>query len=153
MRPDLGKNRDFWAGLMFLGVGAAAMFIARGYRYGTALQMGPGYYPTALGGALVLFGIYVMIKGLRSGEKIKGSMSSDAWRALIVLPLSVVLFGLLMGHAGLIPALVVVGLGSAAAGSQFRWGEALVLVALLTLLMLVLFIWGLGMPYRLIKGF
>ena len=58
--------------------------------------------------------------GLRSNEKIEGGWSL---RALIVLPLSLVLFGLLMEHAGFVPALMVLIVGSAAAGSEFKLVE------------------------------
>jgi hypothetical protein len=153
MRLDFCSNKNFWAGLMFIGIGAAAMYIASGYRFGTTRQMGPGYFPTALSGALVLFGIYIMVKGLCRVEKINGSMSAKAWRALIVLPISLVLFGLLMKYAGLVPALMTLGFGSAIAGSQFKWKEALALSAFLTLLMVAMFIWGLGLHYHLISGF
>ena len=68
-------------------------------------------------------------QGLRSNEKIEGNWSL---RALIVLPLSLVLFGLLMEHAGFIPALMVLIFGSAAAGSEFKLMEVLLLAVGLT---------------------
>ena len=135
---------------MFLGIGALAMLIARGYRFGTALRMGPGYFPSVLGGILILFGICIIIRGLRGFEKIKGSWSA---RALIMLPLSMILFGILVERAGFIPALLLLVFGSAAAGREFKFVEISLLTVLLTLLSLVVFIWGLGLPYRLISGF
>ena len=53
-------NKDFWAGVMLIATGAATMFIARGYAFGTTLRMGPGYFPTVLGGILILFGLYLL---------------------------------------------------------------------------------------------
>ena len=150
MKLNFSTNRDFWAGLMFLGIGISAIFIAREYPFGSTLRMGPGYLPILLGGILGLFGIYIMGKGLRRQEKIRGTWSV---RAFIVLPVVTVLFGVLMERAGFIPALAVLVFGSAAAGSEFKWGEVLLLTAFLTLLSLALFIWGLGLPYPLIKGF
>jgi uncharacterized membrane protein len=149
MEIDLRRNRDFWAGLMLIGTGAMALFIGRNYAFGTALRMGPGYFPSVLGGMLVLFGLYLVASGLRSNEQIEGSWSL---RALVVLPLSLVLFGLLMEHAGFIPALMVLVVGSAAAGSDFRLIEALLLAVGLTALSVALFIWGLGLPYPLLVG-
>ena len=150
MKLDYRNNREFWAGMMFFGIGAAAIFIARGYPFGTTLRMGPGYFPSVLGGSLMLFGIYIMVKGLRSNEKIKGAWSV---RALIVLSLSLVLFGVLMERAGFIPALAALIFGSAAAGREFRFGEVLLCAVFLTVLSVAVFIWGLGLPYPLIKGF
>ena len=150
MNMDLRRNKDFWAGLMLIGIGAAAMFIARDYRFGSASRMGPGFFPTLLGGILAVFGVVIAALGLRGGEKIQGSLSL---RALILLPLSLVLFGILMGVAGFVPALVALVFLSAASGKEFRFGEVLVMTALLTGGATALFIWGLGLPYPLIKGF
>ena len=150
MKLTLRNNKDFWAGLMFVGIGAVAMFIARTYPFGTTLRMGPGYFPNLLGGILILFGIYVMVRGLRNYEKIQGNWSI---RALIVLPLSMVLFGIVMELAGFIPALVVLIFVSAASGREFKFKEVLLLTILLSVLSVAMFIWGLGLPYPLIKGF
>jgi hypothetical protein len=150
MKPAFLDSKDFWAGVMFLATGLAAMFIARRYAFGTTLRMGPGYFPSALGGLLVLFGLWFVAKGLRSGERIEGGWSA---RALIVLPLSLVLFGLLVERAGFVPALAVLIFGSAAAGTQFRLVEVALLTVALTALCVAVFIWGLGLPYPLLAGF
>jgi hypothetical protein len=147
MQFEIRNNRDVWAGAMLIGTGAASVVIARDYAFGTALRMGPGYFPSVLGGLLVLFGLYVMAQGLRSNEKIEGNWSL---RALVVLPLSLVLFGILMEYAGFIPALMVLVVGSASAGSEFNLKEALLLAVGLTAFAVALFIYGLGLPYPLI---
>ncbi len=150
MKQELRKNKDFWAGLMLIGIGAAAMFIARDYRFGSASRMGPGFFPTLLSVILIAFGGGIMAVGLRSGEKIQGRLSL---RALVLLPLSLVLFGVLMEVAGFIPALVALAFLAAASGREFKFAEVLLMTALLTAASAALFIWGLGLPYPLIKGF
>ena len=147
---ELRNNKDVWAGMMMIGIGAAAMFIARDYRFGSALRMGPGFFPTFLGGILIAFGICIIAVGLRSGEKIQGSVSL---RALVMLPFSLILFGVLMEHAGFIPAMVALVFVSAASGREFKVIEVLLLTVVLTVASVALFIWGLGLPYPLIKGF
>jgi uncharacterized membrane protein len=143
------RNRVVWAGLTFLATGVAAMLVARGYPAGTALRMGPGYFPRVLAGILILFGLHAVWRGLRRPERIEGAWSS---RALIVLPLAMVLFGVLMEHAGFVPAIAALVLGSAAAGRQFRLLEVLLLTGFLTAISVAIFVWGLGLPYPLIKG-
>jgi putative tricarboxylic transport membrane protein len=150
MKLALRDNKDFWAGMMLIGFGAGAMIIAREYAFGTTLRMGPGYFPRVLGGLLILFGIYILVVGLRRKEKLQGRYSL---RALVLLPLSLVLFGALVDHAGFIPALVVLVFGSAAAGREFKFLEVLLLTVILTGLSVATFIWGLELPYPLIKGF
>src|SRR5882672_936236 len=48
--------QDFWAGILFIGFGCAALWIGRGYAFGTLTKMGPGYLPTALSWTLVAIG-------------------------------------------------------------------------------------------------
>ena len=149
MQLEFRNNRDFWAGVMLIATGAASVIIARDYNFGTSLRMGPGYFPSVLGGALVLFGLYLVVAGLRRNDKIDGNWP---FRALIVLPLSLVLFGILMEHAGFIPALIVLIFGSAASGSEFKLVEVLLLAIGLTAFCVALFIWGLSLPYPLLVG-
>jgi len=145
----LPDSKDFWSGLMLIAIGAVAVLMARDYPFGTALRMGAGFFPVVLGAVLVLFGLYFAARGLRSSVKIEGNWSL---RALVVLPLAFVLFGVLMEYAGFIPAMLVLIVGSAAAGTEFRLGEVLALSVLLTALFVALFIWALGLPYPLIVG-
>ncbi len=149
MQFEIARNRDFWSGVMMIGTGAVAIIIARNYDFGTTLRMGPGYFPTVLGAMLIAFGLYLIAVGLRSNEKIQGSWSL---RALIVLPLSLVLFGFLMDRAGFIPALIVLIFGSAAASSEFNFVEILLLTIFLVIFSVVVFVWGIGLPYPLLVG-
>jgi hypothetical protein len=142
-------NKDVWAGLLLIAVGAGAILVARDYPFGTALRMGPGYFPVMLGALLILFGVAILAVGLRRGERISGAWSL---RALVVLPLSLVLFGLLMQHAGFVPAMLVLVFGAAAAGTEFRFMEILLFALGLTALAVAVFVWGLGLPYPLLTA-
>ena len=150
MNAEIHTNRDFWAGVMLIATGVASVFIARTYPFGTAFRMGPGYFPSILGGILIVFGLSLLVRGLRSTDKIVGGWSL---RALIVLPLSFVLFGWLMDHAGFVPALVVLIFGSALGSREFKLVEVLLLTAIVTLMSVGIFIWLLGLPYPLIVGY
>jgi len=149
MNLQIANNKNFWAGLLLIAIGAAAVFIARGYTFGTALRMGPGFFPIVLGVLLILFGLSIIASGLHGGEAIEGSWSP---RALIILPLSLVLFGALMEHGGFVPAMMVLIFASATASTEFRPLEALLFSIGLTALSVAVFIWGLGLPYPLITG-
>ena len=150
MNLKLSNNKDVWAGMMLIAIGAAAMVIARSYPFGTALRMGPGYFPIILGVLLTLFGLFILARGLRRGEAIAGSSSL---RALIILPLSLVLFGVLMEHGGFVPAMIVLIFGSATASTELKLLEALLFSVALTALSVAVFVWGLGLPYPLITDF
>jgi hypothetical protein len=149
MKVGLRDNQDFWAGIFLIVVGGASMYIAREYPFGTSLRMGPGYFPMLLGGILIAFGAALIVKGVRSMEKIEAGWSL---RGLIVLPVSLVLFGWLMAHAGFVPALVVLILCSSLASNEFNLLEVVILTAGLVLGCVAIFIWGIGLPYELFGG-
>ena len=149
MNFEWRNNRDFWAGLLYIFTGALSIFIALDYPFGSALRMGPGYFPRVLGGIMIAFGVVVLLMGIKNNEKIKGFWSI---RALIILPISAVVFGMLMELAGFIPALAALIPVAAASGKEFRWLEVLLLTVGLTVMSLGIFIWGLGLPYPMIKG-
>ena len=146
---QIKNGKDFWAGLMFIGLGAASAILGRDYAMGTVVHMGPGYFPAVLGGLLAVFGLYFVARALHSPVAIESGLP---WRAVIVLPLALALFGLLMDRAGFVPALFVLVFGSAAAGKEFRLVEVVLLSTFLTVFAVALFVWGLGLPYPLIVG-
>ena len=146
MKLDLVNNKDFLAGLLMISVGAIAFYMALDYPFGSALRMGPGYFPRVLAGILMTFGLYVMIRGIKSGEKVEGAWG---WKALAMITVAFVVFGWLMDRIGMIPSLVVMFFLAALAGHQFKWLEVTILTVLMTAFAWAVFIWGLGLPYRL----
>jgi hypothetical protein len=149
MKFEWRNNRDFFAGLLYILIGTLGIIIARDYPFGSALRMGPGYFPTVLGGMMIAFGVAVLMMGVKNNEKMKPHWS---FRALIVLPLATVVFGVMMEEAGFIPALLVLIPLSAAAGKEFKVVEITLLTIGITILSTLVFIKGLGLPYPLIKG-
>jgi uncharacterized membrane protein len=150
MKLEWRTNKDLWAGLHYIAIGAAGWWFALDYPFGSALRMGPGYFPIVLSALMILMGTYVLALGLRKEhEKIEGNWSI---RALIVLPLATVVFGVLMEEAGFIPAMAALIPISAAAGRDFKWVEVILLTIGLTIACALGFITALGLPYPLIKG-
>jgi putative tricarboxylic transport membrane protein len=143
------NNKRFLSGLMFLGIGGVAIFIAQDYPMGSALRMGPGYFPIVLGGIMGLFGIYEMILGIMKADPVKGNWSI---RALIILPLAAVIFGIMMENFGFVPALIALIFISAAASKEFKFLEVLLSAVVITAASVVVFIYGLGLPYPLFSG-
>jgi hypothetical protein len=138
------RNKDFWSGMMLIVIGGGAAWIAQDYRMGTVLRMGSGFFPTVLGGILVVFGVALLFRAVKTTESIEPGWS---FRALIILPIAFIAFGYLLDRAGLIPALLVLIIGSALAGPEFRLVEVVGVAVLLTVLSIAIFIYGLGLPY------
>ena len=147
MAKRLVRSTDFWAGLMFITFGAVAVYVARDYPLGAAMRMGPGYFPTYLGALLVIMGVVIAARGIiaRNGEQI----GVWAFRPLLILGASVLIFAYAMDALGFVPALVVLILGSAVASREFRLLEALALAAVLAAGAVAIFIYGIELPYRL----
>lgn len=138
------QQKDFWSGVMFLALGLAFVGFAQSYALGTAQRMGPGYFPTVLGGLLAILGLIVAIKGLARAEP-GGDVERFHFGPLAVVLGAVALFALLLRPAGLVAALLVLIGVSAYASHEFRVREVIPLAAFLVLLVLAVFIWGLGM--------
>lgn len=137
-------QKDFWSGVMFLALGLAFVGFAQSYALGTAQRMGPGYFPTVLGGLLAVLGLTVAIKGLARAER-DGDVERFHFGPLAVVLGAVALFAFLLRPAGLVAALLVLIGVSAYASHEFRVREVIPLAAFLVVLVLAVFIWGLGM--------
>ena len=112
-------SRDVVAGLIYLSFGGLMFHGAPGFRMGTAVRMGPGYFPRALALIMVVPGLISLARGFCvSGEKIDGVK----WKSLLPILVSTALFGLLLERLGLALALVVLVLVSAIASKEFRFG-------------------------------
>ena len=70
--------------------------IALGYKFGTTIDMGPGYFPRILSLVLIGFGIVTFVKGLRNCMPVEGGW---AWLPLLLLSASLLLFGFLIERA------------------------------------------------------
>jgi Tripartite tricarboxylate transporter TctB family len=65
MALRIKAQKDFWAGVMFVGVGAFFMIWAlTHYQMGSAVRMGPAYFPAVLGGLLVFLGVLVFLESV-----------------------------------------------------------------------------------------
>ena len=60
------NGKDFWAGLMFTGFGLAFMLGSFNYPMGSAVRMGPAYFPAMLGGLLALLGVVIFFRAFVS---------------------------------------------------------------------------------------
>jgi putative tricarboxylic transport membrane protein len=135
--------RDFWSGVIFGGTGLAAVVLGRDYSMGTATKMGPGYFPTILGVLLALIGLVLVVRAfLTRGEPIRGI----AIRALVLVLGATIVFGLLLRGAGMVIALVVLVLVSAAASRLVLWRPAVVLAVGLAAFSTLVFAKLLGLP-------
>lgn len=148
MKALIRSPKDFWAGLLYAGFGAAAVLIARDYGMGSSSRMGPAYFPTALGSLLLLIGVASLVRSfVARGEPI----GAIAWKGMFLVTLATVLFGVLLRPAGLVIALAALILVSAAASIKFRFDwKALAMMGGLIVFCGLVFVKGLGLPVSLL---
>ena len=61
------NGKDFWAGLMFLGFGLGFGIAGyNNYNMGTAVRMGPAYFPVVLGGMMSFLGALIFLRSFVS---------------------------------------------------------------------------------------
>lgn len=141
-------GKDLGAGGVFVGFGLAFASTASTYDVGTALQMGPGFFPLALGGLLVLLGLLIAAKALVAPET--GELGPVPWRSAALLVAAIMFFGFAVRGLGILPTLFVSVLLAALAGRQIRIVSALVIAVSLTVLSVLIFVVALQLPLRLI---
>jgi len=119
------------------------MIIARDYSLGTAVKMGPAYFPTILGGLLVLVGTISVIRSfIVTGTPI----GAFAFNGLSLIIGSTLIFGLVVRGAGLAVALPLLVIMSAYGSTRFRWRPTIVMAVGLTIFCALVFVKGIGIP-------
>jgi putative tricarboxylic transport membrane protein len=135
--------KELCTGGIYIAFGLSAVIVALDYDMGRAVKMGPAYFPTVLGGLLILVGIISVARSfLQPGTPI----GDFTFKGLTLVMVSVIVFGLIVKGMGLAIALPVLVMISAFASHQFRWVPSLSLAAGLTLFCVLVFIKGLGVP-------
>jgi len=133
--------KDFWAGLLFIAIGAFAVIVAFNYPMGTAARMGPGYFPRALGSLLMILGAMSVFRSFREkGEPIM----RWKFRPIIIVLGSTVIFGLILQYIGLELSTVFLVFASSAASHEFRPIEALIVGVSMAVLCTAVFVYGIN---------
>ena len=139
--------RNFWAGLMFLAFGLFfAVWAVTNYQMGTAVRMGPAYFPAVLGGLLTFLGLVVLAMSVVvQGPRV------DRFhvRPLLLILAANIAYGYTMKPLGLVLATGVLVFISAFGGHEFKWKEVTLLYAFLIIFSVLVFVKGLTLPFPL----
>lgn len=147
------SQKDFWSGLMFLGVGAAFAWGATNYSFGASARPGPGYFPFGLGVFMAILGAVVLFQSLTIETDDGDPIGAWAWKPLVIIVGAVALFGFLLPKLGMFITLPLLVFISSYAGDEFHWGEAIANAAILTAGSWLIFIKGLSLTIPLIPSF
>ena len=81
---QIKNGKDFWSGLMFTAFGLSFAVVAwNNYNMGTAVRMGPAYFPVMLGGLLVVLGLVIFLRSFVSS--IRNSLRVFQFRPWVFL--------------------------------------------------------------------
>jgi len=143
--------KDFWAGIMFIAFGAAFLIISmKNYQLGTAVRMGPGYFPTVLGGLMIFLGILVMLESVViAGPKVP----AFAFRPMFFVLAGCLVFAYMLKPAGLIVSIFALVAVSAFGGHEFKLKEVSILGAILAVFSVFVFVKGLTLPFPIWPAF
>lgn len=136
------SRRDVLAGLVFIAIAAGFAWEATNYQMGSALRMGPGFMPLLLAGVLTVLGAVIAFQGFRHHEMIE--VQPIAWRGIVLICLSLAIFGYAARSLGLVPVVMLCTfLTALASRSNSILSAALIAIAMSALCYLIFKI-GLG---------
>lgn len=149
------SQRDFYSGLMFMGVGVAFAWGATTYSVGTGARMGPGYFPLMLGSLLALVGAVITLKATVVETEDGDRIGRWAWRPLFYVIGANVVFGLLLAGLpsiglpafGLIVAIYALTFIASMAQADWKFKPTLMLATVLALGSYLVFVVALRLQF------
>ena len=149
-------KKDYYGGALMVVIGLSAVYAAMSYRIGTLSQMGPGFFPAAVGTLMAVTGVLIALSA--RGDKPKADDGGHAHptsfpnlRAGFCILLSVLAFIGLGHYGGLIPATFAITFISALGDRENTIKQALILSALMCVVAFVVFWWALQLQLPLFQ--
>jgi hypothetical protein len=139
------SRKDLYAGLVFIAFGVGFALVSQNYPMGTSKNVGPGYFPALLGIILAVLGLLVIGRAALVDNPASVRL---ALRPLLLVMAGAVLFAFLISRVGLLAALAGLIFVSALGGAEFRFREVAVLWVALSVLAVAVFVYGLGLPFK-----
>lgn len=134
-------SRDLIGGVLLTMAGLFFALYARNYGFGEAARMGPGYFPAILGWLLAVLGVLIALPAIRR----VGDGAVVRWKNLAMVIAAVLFFAFALPVAGLVVTVAGTVLLGSLADNDITWRARLILAAIVPLLMVAVFVWGLGM--------
>jgi len=137
------SQRDFFSGLMFVAIGVGFALGATNYSMGSSAKPGAGYFPLILSVIMAILGAIVLFKSLTIETEGGDPVGGIAWRPLIIIVLSIALFGIIITRFGLVISVPVLIVLVSFAGDEFSWRGVIISAIVLTVFSWLVFIAGL----------
>ena len=146
------NHRDFWAGVMFAIFGLMFIVLSQQYPIGSAAKMGPGYFPTVLGGLMTVLGFFIGVAGL-SGKAAALRVARFDWKIIAVILVAVALVAVMLPRLGMVVSVIALVLVSSVASHEFRLRDTLLSIVVLLAIAYGVFVWGLELQFPVLPPF
>ncbi|MDB5889432.1 MAG: hypothetical protein JWP47_263 [Polaromonas sp.] len=158
---NIKSQKDFFSGLMFMGVGVAFAWGATTYNVGNGARMGPGYFPLYLGVLMTILGAVITFKSLvvetMDGDKI----GKWAWKPLFFVIMANLVFGALLAGLpyfgisamGLIVAIYALTFIASMAEQGWKLKNTFVLATILAVGSYIAFVMALKLQFQVWPAF
>ena len=166
MKIRIKSPQDWWAGWMFISIGLFFMVVALGtpawfdalvgsklipgYQMGSAVRMGPAYFPVVLGGILAALGLLVLLDSIvEEGPPV----AKFHFRPLLFILVSSLAFAYLLKPLGMVVASAALIFISAYGGHEFKLKEVTIMTVVLVIFSVLVFVKGLTLPFPICPSF
>jgi putative tricarboxylic transport membrane protein len=143
MRVRVRNPQDFAAGLFFLAIASFALWVAWGYPVGTAVRMSSGYFPRLLCLLLLVIGAFVSLRALAVDGP---AITRVRLRPVLFVTVAVVVFAYAIQTLGVVLATILLTVTGGYASPRVRFIEMLAAGIVLSVLVIAIFVWGIGLP-------
>ena len=158
---NIKSQKDFFSGLMFMGVGLAFAWGATTYSVGQGARMGPGYFPLYLGVLMTILGAAITFSSLVVESVGGDKIGKWAWKPLFFIILANLLFGVLLAGlpslkipaAGLIVAIYALVFISSMAETGWKIKNTFILATILAAGSYVAFVMALKLQFQVWPAF
>lgn len=132
-------------GALFVAAGIFFAWQSQTMTLGTAVRMGPGYFPFVLSLVLLVLGAIITIRSINFTSEGFGSI---AWRGMLFILAAPIFFGLTVRGLGFVPSLFFTAFIASFASQKMTLRMSLLLCMLLTIFSVAVFTYGLGLPFH-----
>lgn len=145
---NIKSQKDFFSGLMFMGVGVAFAWGATTYSVGTGARMGPGYFPLMLGVLMAILGAVITFNALVIEREGGDKIGKWAYKPLFFIIAANLFFGVCLGGLpsiklpamGMIVGIYALTFISSMAEAGWKFKSTFVLATLLAVISYVAFV-------------
>lgn len=137
-------SQDLLAGALLIAIGVSFAIYAQGYGVGTLRRIEPGLFPTALGVIMAGLGLILFVPALFR----PGQLPPVEWRTGACILGSFIVFAIALRPLGLALTAFITVIIASLADRQTGWGQRLLLAAAISLVTVVIFRVGLGLPVQ-----